>query len=267
MDAFKKRVKELLAEKSVNLVIGYEEADDKSARALFMSAPGDADRLILDSRCVQNLALYLKKKEIRKLGKIAIVAPLHVVRSVLQMASENQIKEKEVILLSPAPDKTLQELADFKGMEGYVAQNPAALPEKDLETIRKLDAMTPSERFAFWRKEFAKCIKCYACRAACPMCFCGRCQVEYNQPQIVTVEATPLGNLEWHFMRAMHLAGRCVNCGECGRSCPVGIPVHLLSFKTCLTVKESFDARAGMGAEMKSVMSNFRPEDKENFIK
>jgi ferredoxin len=266
MNAFRTRVKELLVEKAVSLVIGWEEADDKTARAIFISRPADADRLILDERCVQNLALYLKKKEVRKLGRIGIIAPLHVVRSVLQLASENQVKEKDVLLLSPLPEGGLAELADFKAMQDYVAKSPATLPEKDMELLRNLERMTPEERFTYWRGQFAKCIKCYACRAACPMCFCGRCQVEYNQPQIITVEATPLGNLEWHFMRAMHLAGRCVNCGECGRSCPVGIPVHLLSFKTCESLKESFDAWAGVNAEMRSVMSDFKPEDKETFI-
>ncbi len=266
MNALQARIRELLGEKNVSLVIGYEAVDGTSARAVFLTHSADADRLILDPRCVQNLAVYLKKKEIRKLGRIGMVAPLHVVRSVLQLASENQVKEKDVILLSPARDGALAELADFQAMEQYVADDPATLPEKDMETLRRLEGMPPEERFAFWREQFAKCLKCYACRAACPMCFCGRCQVEYNQPQIITVESTALGGLEWHFMRAMHLAGRCVNCGECGRACPVGIPVHLLSFKTCLTVKECFDASAAASAEMKSVMSDFRLDDREDFI-
>ena len=267
MEKLRNTVNKMLTDKKAALFIGYEEADENTSRALFMSKPEDTDRLILDNRCIQNIALYLKKKELKKLGRIGIVAPIHVIRSLLQMASENQIKEKDIIVLTKSPDGSIVEFSGFADMEKYVAVNLDEIPEADLKTIIKLEAMTPEERMKFWMGQFSKCVKCYACRAACPMCYCGRCQVEYNQPQIITVEATPLGNLEWHFMRAMHLAGRCVNCGECGRSCPVGIPVHLLSFKTCLTVKERFDATSGVNSDLKSVMSNFKVDDKENFIK
>jgi len=33
----------------------------------------------------------------------------------------------------------------------------------------------------------------------------------------IPVASHELGNLDYHLMRAMHLAGRCVNCGECAR--------------------------------------------------
>jgi Fe-S oxidoreductase len=99
------------------------------------------------------------------------------------------------------------------------------------------------------------------------MCYCGRCQTDFNQPQLITADATPLGNLEWHTMRAMHLAGRCVTCGDCGRACPVGIPIHLLTIKAAKTVKESFGVDAGTDADMVSVMSTYEKDDKEDFIK
>lgn len=51
------------------------------------------------------------------------------------------------------------------------------------EVARKLEQMTSVERFSFWEGEFSRCIKCYACRAACPMCWCRRCVVDNNQPQ------------------------------------------------------------------------------------
>ena len=85
------------------------------------------------------------------------------------------------------------------------------------------------QRRQFWEEQFSRCLKCYACRAACPLCYCSRCTVECNQPQWIPVPAHDLGNLEWNVMRAMHLAGRCVNCGDCSRACPVGIPLYLLN--------------------------------------
>jgi ferredoxin len=265
MDNLRKKAEALLAGKTVSLVIGYEEAEG-TVRPLFARTPEETGKLIFDERCVHNLALYFKKKEVKKLGKAAIVASLPLIRSLLQMASENQVKETDFMVLGMTKDGGVVEFTGFKDMEAYVASSNLDLPEKDREMLRRIESMTPEERMKFWTEQFSRCVKCYACRAACPMCFCGRCQVEYNQPQIITVEATPLGNLEWHFMRAMHLAGRCVSCGECGRACPMQIPVHLLTARATLTVKEKFGAYAGTSAEMKSVMSTFKPEDKEDFI-
>ena len=83
-------------------------------------------------------------------------------------------------------------------------------------TLEKLEAMTPAERWQFWQAEFSKCIKCYACRAACPMCYCTRCIVDDNRPQWIDPWPSPLSNMEWQISRVMHLAGRCIGCGACG---------------------------------------------------
>lgn len=266
MDNLKVKAEALLAGKAVALVIGYEEAEG-TVRPVFIRDPAEADRITFDERCVHNLAVYLKKKEVRKLGKAGIVASLPVLRSLLQLASENQIKETDFIALYPARDGEVLELKGFKEMEAHVASCGLEVPEKDLERIKALEAMTQEERLGFWTEQLSRCIKCYACRAACPMCFCGRCQVEYNQPQIVTMEASPLGNFEWHFLRAMHMAGRCASCGECARACPLQIPVHLLAARVGLAVKEKFGECAGRSAEMKSVLSTYDPKDKEEFIR
>ena len=41
--------------------------------------------------------------------------------------------------------------------------------------VRELEALTPAERFAFWQAELSKCIRCNACRNACPACSCRKC--------------------------------------------------------------------------------------------
>lgn len=266
MDELRKKVKELLEKGEIKVVIGYGEGPDNTIIANFIRKPEYIDKLIYNDYCIQNLAVYLTKTEVKQLGKPCIVANLFALRSILQVASENQLKEKDFIALTISPEGKLIEFSNFKEIEDYVASSDLELPAKDKEMIEKLEAMTVQERWEFWTEELSRCIKCYACRAACPMCYCARCQVEYNQPQIVTVESTPMGNFEWHVIRAMHLAGRCVNCGECGRACPVGIPIHLLNFKTVLTVKEKFNSIAGTKTDLPSVMSNFNPDDKENFI-
>ena len=38
------------------------------------------------------------------------------------------------------------------------------------DEVEKLEKMTADERFAFWQNELSKCIRCNACRDACPAC-------------------------------------------------------------------------------------------------
>ena len=66
----------------------------------------------------------------------------------------------------------------------------------------------------------------YACRAACPLCYCTRCIVEDNRPQWILPWASTLPNIEWQINRVMHMAGRCTGCTECERACPMDIPVE-----------------------------------------
>jgi Fe-S-cluster-containing dehydrogenase component len=126
--------------------------------------------------------------------------------------------------------------------------------------------MPLSERFNFWIQELSECFKCYACRAACPMCYCHKCTVEQNKPQWIPVASHNLGNLEWHTMRAMHLAGRCVNCDACYHACPKGIPMNFLTKMMLMDAKEIFGAE-GPSLEQGHLLSTFKPNDKENFIR
>jgi len=98
------------------------------------------------------------------------------------------------------------------------------------------------------------------------LCYCDQCTVELNQPQWISVASSSLGNLEWHLMRAMHLAGRCISCGQCAEACPMDIPLHLLTFKVSEDIKEIYGSVPGMNLKEKCAMSTFKPDDKENFI-
>ena len=53
----------------------------------------------------------------------------------------------------------------------------------------------------------------------------------------------------FHTFRAMHLAGRCVECNECERVCPMDIPLSLLNRKLVKEVSELFGHRGGMTTE------------------
>jgi|BarGraIncu01121A_1022015.scaffolds.fasta_scaffold01605_3 ferredoxin len=260
------RAKELLENKTVQVVIGYEAGPTGLARPAFITDPAKAESLIYDDRCVQNLAVYLTKREVKNIGKMAIVATLPVMRSIMMLISEQQLFADNIVVLGISDDGKLLDIADNKVMQGYIEKSDLSNPAKYKGLLAELNKLSPEEKFLYWQKELSKCIKCYACRQACPMCYCTRCTVEVNQPQWIPVKANTHGNMEWHILRAMHLAGRCISCGECGRACPVGIPCHLLTMQLTDQVYNYFKVYAGTSEKMSSVLSTYEPNDKESFI-
>ena len=115
------------------------------------------------------------------------------------------------------------------------------------DMVEKLEAMTPDERFAFWRGELSKCIRCNACRNVCPACSCDKCV--FDNPNTGVHNKAAADDFEenmFHIIRAFHVAGRCTDCGECTRVCPQGIPLHLLNRKFIKDIDELYgDYQAG----------------------
>jgi ferredoxin len=138
------------------------------------------------------------------------------------------------------------------------------------------------ERSAFWDGHFERCIRCYACRAVCPMCYCDECVVDStsfivgpattadekaDRVRWINRSATPSENAMYHMVRAMHLAGRCTDCGECERVCPVNIPLRLLNTMLECEAREMFQYTPGLDAEQPSLISSFRDGDPNDFVR
>ena len=128
--------------------------------------------------------------------------------------------------------------------------------------LAELEAMSAEERAAFWQGQLSKCIRCYACRNACPSCFCPECFVDEYHPQWALHGGGQFGgNWMFHTGRAQHLAGRCSSCGSCERACPVNIPLMLLNRWMEREANEQFDHLAGMAEGQKQLAALFRREE------
>lgn len=268
MQALHDKARALLEGGKVQVVIGYAAGSEaQRSRAVFVRKPEQVDQLIFNEACRQNLATYLVKPEVKALGRPAVVARNATLRALLQHAAENQLVDETVIALAVSDGGDVAELTTIAAMEEHLAKAPHGFTTAEQEEIRRIDALPLEERWAFWQRELSRCIKCYACRAACPMCYCARCITDVNQPQWVPVASDALGNLEWNIVRAMHLAGRCVDCGSCADACPQGIRIDLLNRVLAQEARDQFGAEAGFSRRRDYALSTYKPDDKEDFIR
>ncbi|GFE62503.1 4Fe-4S dicluster domain-containing protein [Geobacter sp. AOG2] len=292
-EAIQGEVRRILSEGSVSAVVGYAAARRKgSAQPIVITDAARAEELVFSAACVNNLAVYLTKakKEIPKTGKIGIVVKGCDLKALVGLMGESQLKREDLYLIGvpcagvlastaqPSQELTGDTIApkcrecDARlpaGCDFVPDQRPVSieLAGKYSAEIARLEAMTPAERWAYWKEQFKKCIKCYACRQVCPFCFCEQCLCDRNKPQMVETTPRPAGNTAWHIVRAMHLAGRCAGCAECERVCPMDIPLNLLNRKMAKELKELYDYEAGFEVREKGPLAMYDEKDDQSFIK
>lgn len=270
--------RQLLAEGKVQIVIGYGlSAPGQRVCPVFISRPEDTDQLVWNERCFGNLTVYLTRKEIRALGKAAIVVKGCDARTLVVLEKENQIDRANLVVIGMAcsgvgvPRAAKCEICEIRLplhtdiVIGEVAQEAVEAGRRYAE-VEEFLKKTPAERMAYWRQELGRCVKCYACRQVCPLCYCERCIADKNRPTCIDTSATPRGNFAWQITRAFHQAARCVGCDECTRACPVGINLRLLNLSLARAAETHFNYRPGMDRNAEPAVGSYSVQDKEDFI-
>jgi formate dehydrogenase subunit beta len=316
-DVIKKRAEELLADGTVNRVIGWKAGDTfyDPTPAVFTSAE-ELSELVYDSFCASSLVKYLidaTKEEGKVLvflkpcdtyGFNALVKEHRIVReNVYAIGIECEAKldmEKiraagikgvesveeqgdEVVCHTIYGDKTIAKADVIQGKclackgKEYMAFDELLVPEDTVKDagpedrfaeVAALEAMTPDERFAFWRSQLSKCIRCNACRNACPVCTCNTCVFDNNASGVASkANSDSFEENMFHIIRAFHVAGRCTDCGECSRVCPQNIPIHLLNRKFIKDINELYgEYQAGEDTDSKGPLTFFTFDDCEPSI-
>jgi len=287
--ALRQKAEDLLSQGGVKLVIGYGKNALGEVRPLLARTRAHARSLVWNSSCVHNLAVYLTREPaagiLRRGEKVAVVVKGCDARAVVTLIQEGQVPRELVHVMGVICDGVTYPDADGAGLAvkcgGCQVRVPSfyndlvgdpegvePLPGNPLADAEDLLAETEDERWAFWREQMEKCMRCYACREACPMCYCKECITEKSRPQWIDRAPLPRGNLAYHLVRAAHLAGRCSSCGECTRVCPVGIPVDMLNRFLTSRIRTAFGHECGVDCEAEAFQSTFnKAEDPEDYIR
>ena len=292
-EAIRAQAVKLLTEETVVAVVGYYPGRRQgTAIPALASTPEQAEQLIFSPACVNNLALFLTKakKGVLKKGRIAIIAKGCDMRALAGLMGESQIKREDIFTIGIACAGVFGSGADRTGplSEATIARKcrecsvhlpegadllVGALPELseltplEAEEMARIEALPQAERWAFWKEHFSRCIRCMACRQVCPFCYCEQCLCDKNRPQAVESSPRPAGNMAWHIVRAMHLAGRCGGCAECERVCPMDIPLNLLNRRMAQELKELYDYEATTTPLEKGPLARYQEDDDQSFIK
>ena len=295
IEAIRTQAHNLLENKEVDVIIGYGEGSDSTRTTpVFIRKPEDVKRLIFDARCINSLPLYLNKRhEYPQKGwkRTAIIAKGCDIRAITQLIAENQLTREEVYIIGVPCDGVISHFSKWDGSlnDGNQATKcsecdvhipadcdffPGERPEVDRSAPYKVSApqvlnlmgLKNDKRFDYWREEFDRCFKCYACREVCPHCSCNICITDRTQPNWIDQAAHTKGVFGWHLTRAMHLVGRCTGCGECTRACPMDIQVDLFNQRLKDVVQDSFGYKSGYSQTEKPPLITYKTDDSEDFI-
>jgi ferredoxin len=268
------KARELLEAGTVSCVIGYEIGPRGRARPAFVETAEQVGRLVWNQGCTHNLAAYLparlrpgKKGEPAR--PVAVVVKACDSRAINVLLAENQFARDQVHVIgvvcpgivegagqSPITDETggnrLQARCRRCTQRTPVVSDtligepftPPAIAEED--PLDRLSGLRPEERLAFWLEQFDRCLRCYACRQACPMCNCPTCLFERDDSTWLGMGIELSEKRAFHLGRAYHLAGRCVGCDECERVCPMNIPISHLNRMLAREIETAFGYRAGL---------------------
>lgn len=140
-------------------------------------------------------------------------------------------------------------------------------PEPVQPLLDELSGKSDDERYSFFIEEAERCIRCYACREACPMCYCVECFVDHITPRWCESMVSKNGTQAWHIIRAFHQTGRCIGCGACERACPMEIKMEYITDRLNADMKSMYGFEVGASDTDQPPFAAFLLDDKNRFMK
>lgn len=266
LEKIKEKAKELLSQNKVEVVIGFAEGTlPGKCTPYFARTINDVDNFVWQEGCSNNLANYLTKTP----KSVGIIAKGCDTRSIVNLIKENQISREDVYIIGANCPSTTScqncEHPEAVLADCFVDQNPTGKKDDFLE-VEEFSKLSREERKNYFYQEVSKCIRCYACRNACPACYCMECFVEENLPNWLGKTTSVADNAIFHLTRAIHVAGRCIDCGACFRACPTGVNLSILNKKLLKDVQELFNDKSGMDLDSELALNDYKKDDPQPFL-
>ncbi len=287
----------LLQDGQVDLFIAWEKGDlDYQSKPYFAQTVEDVEKIVFDEYSIHNIANSLLKFRDGH-EKIGIVVKGCDSRGLVRLLEDNQIKRDRLYIVGLGCPGIKDPLKAMRNSSGFAKKSEANdLADKCLDCIQPnaviydefigekqeprgtedrfskvaaLENMSANERYEFFEGVLSSCIRCYACRQACVACNCRVCIFDETKPQWVGRETSISDNMMYHMIKALHMAGRCIECGECERVCPVNIPLMTINKKL---IKDMSDLYGPYNAGMEYIEGNkpplsvYRENDPDDFI-
>lgn len=247
-DAIKERVTELLSTGEVKGFLALKNENGHIKPHLYVSSD-EIDQLSIGDGETAGDARYPLAKILTMLlqnhsgERFGILVRGCDQRALKALTAWNQIYSEQVVSIGVACSEELAQACACalpypdKWLEGEQVE------PKDPRPV-EWEEKSPLQRLELWRAEFEKCIKCYGCRNICPMCFCKECSLESED--VVRKGEIPPDLPMFHLVRALHMIGRCVDCGLCEEACPVEIPLRTLYKKVNDIIETRFQFKPGI---------------------
>lgn len=277
IEQIRDKARELLESKQISCFIGYERGTRGKTHPAFIYNPQEVGRLVWDESCTHNLTVYLHQfKNPVKRGepppRVGILLKPCDTRSLNVLFHEKQIDRARVYVVGLACEGVkgngrlagrCQRCSERLPLvyDLLLGEKPEPTGREDYAEVADLEAMSPKERLAFWAREFERCIRCYACRQACPACYCFECVAEQLDPPWMGIAIDLSQKQFFHVMRAYHLAGRCAGCNACEEACPMEIPLSLLNRKIAKELEALFGYKVGQDAITPPPLATFKKEE------
>lgn len=241
-------VRDLLKKGEVDAVLSLRAFEGCVAPHLFTSEEEVSD-LVSSPKYPIGLVLPMLQAEYPE-AKLGVVVRGCEERTFIELAKRGQIDLDKLVLIGLAC--TSEEADECKCDQPYptkidIGEKVEGVPNPEIDRLSKMEM---EERLGYWADQFAKCIKCYGCKNACPLCICESCILEEKE-WVKTGGNIPPEFPTFHLIRAYHTADRCVDCKECERACPAHIPLTTLYGMIRKDMQELFGYRAGEDVKKK----------------